>query len=67
MMKRKHIRYENKFECKLNCRFYNKCLSRNGNQCKHLGGKKIPIFKSLHNNDLLIDRRGGYYEENSFC
>lgn len=47
MITKNLLRHEEKLQCMAKCRFYKKCISRNGKQCKHLGGYKIPVFKSL--------------------
>ena len=45
-MKSKRIyMLEKRVECLLNCRHFAKCIARNGNECKHLGGKRIPRFR----------------------
>lgn len=54
--------------CRDYCRFYNKCITKCGRQCKHLGGSKIPVFKSLNNNDFdTVGDRRYCYEKNSIC
>lgn len=45
MKSKKNDMLEKRVECLLNCRHYRKCIARNGNNCKHLGGKSIPRFR----------------------
>ncbi|MGE5629664.1 MAG: hypothetical protein ACM3TR_01055 [Caulobacteraceae bacterium] len=54
-MKSKKINmHENRIECFLNCRYYRKCIIRNGKKCKHLGGKCIPKFKEPIDAQIIL-------------
>lgn len=46
------LRHEQRLQCLFNCRFYGRCITRMGRQCKHLGGHRIPVFRSLYKEDF---------------
>lgn len=62
MISKRVIRHDQRLQCMIDCRFYGRCITRMGKQCKHLGGHRIPVFRSLCKEDFEdIDRAVDYY------
>lgn len=52
MISKRVIRHDQRLQCLIDCRFYGRCITRMGRQCKHLGGHRIPVFRSLRKEDF---------------